>query len=320
MIEKPIKINGMELSGRIILPPMMTSASEDGDVTEEICQYYAERAKNNEIALMITEHCYISEGGKANLRQLSIAEDNVIDGLKKLTDSIHCVNEKVRIFAQLSHSGANTAIRQKGWLPAAPSNQGYGYHLARELSVKEILEIEDAFAAAALRAVKSGYDGVEIHSAHGYLLNEFYSPLTNFREDQYGADTIENRLRIHTEIIQKIRKAVGNDYPIAVRLGACDYIEGGSTIKDGADAAKILEECGADVIDVSGGLCGFVVKGRTQPGYFGDASFQIKSRVKIPVILTGGVKTKKEADTLLENGVADLIGIGRALMKNPLLQ
>ena len=115
------------------------------------------------------------------------------------------------------------------------------------------------------------YYGVEIHGAHGYLLNEVYSPLTNFREDQYGADTIENRLRIHTEIIQKIRKAVGNDYPIAVRLGACDYIEGGSTIKDGADAAKILEECGADIIDVSGGLCGFVVKGRTQSGYFGDS-------------------------------------------------
>ena len=124
----------------------------------------------------------------------------------------------------------------------------------RELTREEIAQIVRDFAAAARRAKEAGYDGVEIHSAHGYLLNQFYSPLANRRSDEYGPAAMEGRLRIHREIIQAVRAQVGEDYPVALRLGGCDYAEGGSTVEDSVEAAVLLESWGIDLLDISGGI------------------------------------------------------------------
>ena len=143
------------------------------------------------------------------------------------------------------------------------------------------------FVSAALRAKTAGFDGVEIHSAHRYLLNQFYSPLTNKRTDEYSGNTLEGRLRLHLEIIQAIAEAVGKDYPLAIRLGACDYMDGGTTLEDSIRDAKYLEAAGIDLLDISGGLCGTARPGHPEPGYFSELSQGIKENVSIPVMVTG---------------------------------
>lgn len=186
--------------------------------------------------------------------------------------------------------------------------------ISRALTIPEIRELEEKFAEAALRVKKSGYDGVEIHGAHGYLLNQFYSPLTNDRHDAYGVDSLENRTRFLMETVAAVRKAVGPDFPVAVRLGGCDYMDGGSTIDDSVRTSVLLEQAGVDLIDLSGGLYVYMRPGHREAS---DMSRAVKEKVKTPVIVTGGVRTPDEAETLLEEGAADFIGVGRAMLRNP---
>ena len=196
------------------------------------------------------------------------------------------------------------------------SAQHFKYSESRELSTDEIHRIAEFFADAALRAKKAGYDGVEIHSAHGYLLNQFYSPLINRRRDEYGPDSMENRLRFHKEVLFRTRELVGDEFPIAVRLGGCDYQEGGSSEEDAAEASRLLYGYGADMIDISGGMNGYIIERHDYPGYFKDMSKNVKEAVRIPVMTTGGVTRPEEAEELLSGGYADLIGVGRAIYKD----
>jgi len=173
----------------------------------------------------------------------------------------------------------------------------------------------EAFRAAALRAKTAGFDGVEIHSAHGYLLNQFLSPLSNKRTDEYGGDIL-GRIRIHLEVIKAVREEVGDNFPILLRMGACDYREGGTSIEDSTAAAKAFEEAGVDILDISGGFCGYVNPTDNGQGYFSALTEAMKSTVSIPAILTGGVTNPDAAEQLLKDGKADLIGVGRAVYKD----
>ena len=175
--------------------------------------------------------------------------------------------------------------------------------------------VEELFAEAAVRAKKAGYDGVEIHAAHSYLLNQFLSPLTNKRTDEYGGE-LKGRMRMLLETIGRVREAVGDDFIIAVRLGACDYMEGGNTEEDAVEAAVACEAAGADLLDVTGGMCRYIRQGHTEPGYFGSMSAAIKATVSIPVSVAGGVRTLEDAEALLEAGVSDLIGAGRVMYRD----
>lgn len=317
-INESIKIGKCIISGRIVMPPMATGKSENGYVTQELCDYYARRSANPNISLIITEHSYVDRSGIASKGQLSMAENGCIEGFVRLVNAVH-ISGRTKIFAQISHAGGNADIRLNGGTLLAPSAGIYRSGTAVDMSINDICRITERFAEAAMRTAEAGFDGVEIHSAHGYLLNQFYSPLCNRREDEYGCQNLENRLRFHTEIIKRIKQAVGNDFPVSVRLGGCDYMKGGSTIQDCAAASQILEKAGADLISVSGGINGFVRKDCNAPGYFRDMSSVLKNHVKIPVLLTGGVTGYSEADSLLKEGAADMIGIGRALLKNAYL-
>ena len=322
MIKETIKIGKIELKNRLIMPPVATYLSTDeGQVTDKLVDYYGERAKGGNIGMIITEHCYISQQGKAKANQLSIANDDDVEGLARLVSVIH--QNGTKAMAQLNHAGATTLESLTGMRKVSASRaslpiQGSPLNevLPEALTLEGIAAIVDNFVCAARRAKAAGYDGVEIHSAHTYLLNQFYSPLTNKREDEYGG-SLENRLRFHTEVIRKVREEVGPDYLISLRLGGCDYMEGGSTIEDAMNAAKILEAAGIDMIDLSGGMCGYRREGHEEPGYFKDMSAPVKSAVSIPVMLTGGVRKIQEAEDLLHEKVADLIGVGRELLKNP---
>ena len=322
MLKNKIKIGNIELKNRLIMPPVATYQSTDeGKVTDSLVEYYGERAKGGNIGMIITEHCYISQQGKAKAKQLSIAKDDDVEGLTRLVDVIH--QNGTKAMAQLNHAGATTFESLTGMRKVSASAVPFPINgsplnevLPEALTPAGISEIAEDFVRAAVRAKAAGYDGVEIHSAHTYLLNQFYSPLTNKREDEYGG-SLENRLRFHVEVISKVREAVGPDYLIALRLGGCDYMDGGSTIDDAVNAAKILEAAGIDMIDLSGGMCSYRREGHEEPGYFKDMSIPVKAAVSIPVMLTGGIKKAGEAEDLLTEEAADLIGVGRELLKDP---
>lgn len=176
---------------------------------------------------------------------------------------------------------------------------------------EQIAQVVKDFAAAARRVKAAGFDGVEIHSAHGYLLDQFYSPLTNKRDDEYGAQTMEGRLRLHREIIEAVRAEVGQDYLVAPQTGRRDYKEGGATIDDSVQACLLLESYGVDLLDISGGMNGYMIPGRTEAGYFSEMTERIKEKVNVPVILTGGITDIESAENLLAAGKADLIGRGQ---------
>ena len=313
MLKEPIVINRLRLRNRIVMPPMATGRADRGMPDAPLADYYAARA--GATGLIILEHEYVSPEGMARGTQLSMADDAVIPAYAALAEAVH--RRGAAIFAQLSHAGSQA--RDSGLPAISPSGipAREGGNSSEPMTVEDIDRVRRAFAAAAVRAREAGFDGVEIHSAHGYLLNQFYSPLTNLRRDDYTGSTLAGRTRLHAEILRAVREAVGGDYPIAIRFGACDYREGGSEIADIPAACRIFQEAGADLLDISGGLNSYVIPGVTRPGWFSELSTAAKAGASVPVLLTGGVTTAAQAEDLLRQGAADLIGVGRAMLKDP---
>lgn len=306
----------LTLNNRLVMPPMATSKCEvDGKISKDILDYYDEKSRGGYISLIIVEHSFITQQGKASEGQMSIAEDSLVESLKELANIIHKNGSKAVI--QINHAGSAASKDVTGFEPVGPSavaNPRKG-NVPKELTKDEIKEIIEEFKAAALRVKEAGFDGVEIHSAHGYLLNQFFSPLTNHRTDEYGGDILD-RIRIHLEVIKAVREAVGDDYPVLLRLGAADYMEGGSTIEHSKIVAQEFEKAGVDILDISGGFCGYTVPGVSGQGYFAPLTEALKEAVSIPVILTGGITEAQAAEKLLSEGKADLIGVGRAIYKD----
>ena len=314
LIKTPIKIRDLTLNNRLVMPPMATSKSEDGKVSDDLLAYYAQRAQGGYIGLIITEHCFISKAGQASENQISVSQDEDIAGLSRLAQTIKKDGSKAIL--QINHAGLN-GFADTVYGPSAivlPNGKNKDKKVLA-FSQDELKELVRQYAEAALRVKKAGFDGVEIHAAHGYLLNQFYTPLLNKREDEYGG-SLDKRIRIIIEVVKAVREKVGPDFVVALRLVACDYGFPGTTIDDSIYAAKEFEKASIDLIDITGGCNGFVRKDVTYPGYFKDASAPIKNAVSIPVILTGGISDIKDAEKLLEEGAADLIGVGRALYKD----
>lgn len=316
LLLEPLETASLSLANRLVMPPMATRKAEpDGRVNQDLLDYYDDKSRGGYIALIIIEHSYISQEGKAHYNQLSVAGDSVIDGLQKLAAVIHHNGSKAVM--EISHAGCQAEEEVTGAAVVGPSavvNPRRG-NIPRELTVKDIAKIVQDFHAAADRVKKAGFDGVEIHAAHGYLLNQFLSPLTNKREDEYGG-SLSNRIRIHLEVIKAARAAVGEAFPILMRLGASDLTEGGMTIADSQLAAREFEKAGVDILDISGGFCGYIVPGLSGQGFFAPLSEAVKKAVSLPVILTGGVTEAQAAEKLLAAGKADLIGVGRAILQD----
>ncbi len=319
-MKEPIKIGQVEIHNRLVMPPMETrKASNEGYVTDKILSYYDERTQGGAIGLLVTEHTYVAPEGKAAKGQLGIYSDACVPGLKTLVELIHKNGSKV--VAQLAHAGASAPAELVGAenvisasdieSPAATAKKG---NAPKAMTIEDIDRVKKCFVQAALRAQEAGYDGIEIHGAHGYLLNSFYSPINNKRTDAYTGSTLEGRLRLHTEILTEIRQVVRPDFIVGIRFGAVDYgMEGGSGFDELAEATRILAATGIDLMDVSGGLNGATHGLDRNPGYFADASVIVKQNCDIPVILTGGIKDINDAETFLQEGKADMIGVGRAI-------
>lgn len=304
-----LEVKGLTLRNRIVMPPMQTGrATVEGAVTDKLIGFYVRRSAA--LGLLIVEHAYISRFGKLSPKQLGIYDDGLIFGLEKLADSIHAVGTPVVV--QITHAGGVANEKLVGTKPGGPSATGK----TRELTADEIASIVEEFTTAAGRAIEAGFDGVELHGAHGFLLNQFFSPLLNKRRDEYGG-SLEDRMRFPLMVVKKVREMV-KDRLLLYRLGADDLAPRGTHIEDSIAFAGKLEEGGIDVIDVSGGLCGSEPKQlRGVKGYFVPQACAIKKTVRVPVIGVGGISEAEYADTLVREGKVDLVAVGRALWKDP---
>jgi len=304
-----LEVKGLTLRNRIVMPPMQTGrATVKGAVTDRLISFYVRRSAA--LGLLIVEHSYVSAGGKLSPKQLGIYNDELIDGLEKLSARIHAVGTPIVV--QITHAGGVANRQIIGAEPAGPS----ATRNARELTRSEIEALVEEFAVAAERAIKAGFDGVELHGAHGFLLNQFSSPLLNKRGDEYGG-SLENRMRFPLMVVEKVRES-SRGRLLLYRLGADDLDPNGTRVEDSATFATKLEQYGVDVIDVSGGLCGSEPKQlRNVKGYFVPQAYEIKRAVKAPVIGVGGITDAEYADKLVRDGKVDLVAVGRALWKDP---
>ncbi len=302
---------GVDIHSRLVMPPMVTEASVGGEISEKTLAYYKKMAANKQFDLFIIEHSYVVEDGKASLKQMSLADDEKISGHGKLVEAIKSVRPDAAVFLQLNHAGIKTRADIIGADPMGPSVRPWD-KMCRAMGLEDMARVKADFVAAALRAKKAGYDGAELHVAHGYLLNQFLSPLTNFRDDDYG----EDRVKYPLEVFRAMKDALG-DFPLAVRIGGIETIAGGTTVDDGVRAAKAFDTAGAAFLDMTGGMTGYNRPGHKEAGWFQDLSRAVKKETTAPVLLTGGITTYDEAEKLLAEDAADLFGIGRAFLKDP---
>ena len=310
----PLEVRGVIFKNRIVMPPMATElATENGEVTGQLIKHYVERC--DKVGLIIVEHSYVSIEGKYSPRQLGIYDDKLIDGLSRLAREIK--KRGVIAAIQINHAGGKSSSKFTGVKPIAPSSVIVpgGVEEPSEMTLGDIERVQEAFEKAAKRAVKAGFDAIEIHGAHGFLLNQFLSPITNKRLDAYGG-TLEKRMKFPLEVVERVREAIG-DKLLLYRLGADDMMPEGLTIEESKKFAVKLEKLGVDIIDVSGGLCGSRPENLTTQGYFIPLAEKIKSVVDVPVIGVGGIKDPEFADKVVREGKVDLVAVGRAMLADP---
>jgi NADPH2 dehydrogenase len=305
----PLEVKGLTFRNRIVMPPMQTGrATVKGAVTDRLVSFYVRRS--TALGLLIVEHCYVSPSGKLSPKQLGIYDDELIGGLERLSGRIHAAGTPVVV--QITHAGGVANREVIGTEPVGPSATGK----TRELTRSEIEVLVEDFAVAAERVIKAGFDGVELHGAHGFLLNQFFSPLVNKRGDEYGG-SLENRMRFPLMVVEEVRKRVKGRL-LLYRLGADDLAPNGTQIESSVAFAVKLEQRGVDVVDVSGGLCGSEPKQlRNVKGYFVPQAYEIKKAVRAPVIGVGGITEVEYADMLVRDGKVDLVAVGRAFWKDP---
>jgi len=315
----PFQVKNFTLRNRIVLPPMANDmAGDDGQVTESHIEHYVRRAAAG-VGMIIVEHCYVRRDGRYHPHQLGIHDDALVSGLARLAQAVKACGAVVGV--QIAHAGARATYNGTGSQPVAPSDgvlMPGGHEPARALTLEEMDEIESAFVAAARRASEAGFDFVEVHGAHCFLLCEFLSPLANRRADIYGG-SLENRLRFPLRVVRAVRRALPNDHLLLYRMPGSDFLPGGLTEEEGQQAAQALVAAGVEVLDVSGGMCGAEIPNwdcKSQ-GYFVPVAAAIKAVVPVPVIVAGGITDPHFADQVVRSGQADLVAIGRAMLRNP---
>jgi len=318
---EPGSIGMMTLKNRLIMAPISSNlAAEDGTVSEELLSHYAERARGG-VGLIIVENvCITYPLARHGAAQPRIDDDAFTPGLGRLTDAIHRGGAKAAV--ELTHPGMSAGLRYiAGETPVAPSAvpRSKDGLMPRALSHEEIVEVIGEYVEAARRARQAGFDAVELQACHGLLINQFLSSLTNQRRDEYGGNR-ENRIRFLVEIVEGIKRHVGFDFPVMVRLVAEDVLDGGLTLEDGRWFAHRLEEVGADAIHPDFGLGG--KEKRLEPMPYPQAwrvylAEEIKAAVSIPVIAVGVIREPRVAEEILGAGKADFVALGRALNADP---
>jgi NADPH2 dehydrogenase len=310
------KIVDLKLKNRIVMPPMcMYKAGCDGKMTDFHHTHYAVRAIGG-VGLIIVEATAVEPRGRITDNDLGLWEDTQIDGHRRLNELCHGFGAKTAV--QIGHAGRKSICKDS--TPIAPSAikfaDGGGFKVPSEITANEIISLKKHFVDAAKRAEIADYDAVELHAAHGYILTEFLSPLTNKRDDEYGG-SLENRCRIVVEISQAIKNETS--LPLIVRVSADEWMDGGWNLEDTIFLSKKLQAVGVDIMDISAGG-NHAVQQKIPPIvplYQAGYAKQIKDEVELPVISVGLITTAGEGEGLLSSGVCDLVAYGRELLRNP---
>ena len=321
----PIKIGKVEIPNRFVRSATHEfMAEDDGTPTERLVELFKELAKG-EVGLIITGHAYVNPLGKASPRQTGIYEDRFIADLRSIPRAVHA--RPTKIFLQIAHAGRQTKPKIAGGTPVSPSPV-YDPSVKlepRELTGAEIRDLIEDFVKAARRAKEAGFDGVQLHMAHGYLLSSFISPHVNCRTDEWGGSP-ENRSRMALDIVRGIKKANGADFPLIVKLNSTDFLPAGLQVEDSIGVAGMLEAAGVDGIEISGGMAesgrGSVwagLRAEKDEGYFVENAARIKAAVKVPVFGLGGNRTFSVMERFVAEGKADLISLSRPLIRDPYL-
>lgn len=326
LLFSPIKIGRLKFINRFVRSATHDYLADDrsGAVTEKQLELYRNLAEG-EIGLIITGHAYVHLSGKASPRQIGVDDDSKITGLSRLAEVVHQTGSGSLIFLQITHAGRQTKLNLCQQTPVAPSAvyDPVSKVMPRELTAEEIHQIIDWFIQAANRARKAGFDGVELHAAHGYLLSSFISPHTNRRNDDWGGSW-EKRSRILREIIRGIKETCGQDFPVMIKMNATDFLPDGITLEEAQKIAGSLEKVGLEAIEISGGLNeagrGSVWPGlrpEEEEGYFVPLAAAIKKNLKIPVSGLGGIRTLKVAESFVASAQVDLISMSRPFINEP---
>jgi 2,4-dienoyl-CoA reductase-like NADH-dependent reductase (Old Yellow Enzyme family) len=277
-----------------------------------------------ETGLIITEMTYVSRNAVCAPGQMGAYDDNLLPGLERMTYFVHRAGSPVVM--QLVHGGLFSAPILSGSTPLGPSSLEIpDGKIGKEMSKPDIEEVVNAFRNSAVRAKEAGFDGVQIHAAHGWLLSQFLSPFFNKRKDEYGG-SLENRTRIVVEVAGRIREATGNNFAVLVKINSDDFLPGGFNADEMLEVSAMLENAGVDAIEISGGTIGALLTGKPDGSfspvskkdvYYAEAAKRLKERVRIPVMLVGGIRTFETADELVKTGVADYISLCRPLIREP---
>lgn len=319
----PIAFRNVTLKNRVVMAPMCMYSAEDGLVNDFHLVHYATRAFGG-VGLIITEATAIVPEGRITHKCAGIWNENQTKAWKKIIDFIH-QNTETKLGIQLAHAGRKASTwsgkqltKEEGWQTVAPSEIPYldGEILPHALTKEEITEVILAFKNAAKRSVEAGFEVIEIHAAHGYLISQFLSPLSNVRTDEYGGN-LENRARILLEIVDALNEVLDENVALFVRISATEYAENGWGLEDSVTLSKWLKNKNVDLIDVSSGGNISGAKINVFTGYQVLFSQKIKNETDVKTGAVGLITTSEQAEEILQKNDADLIFIGRELLRNP---
>lgn len=315
-------IGTLQLPNRLVRSATAERMADDNGRPRPELQALYQRLVRGGVGLIITGHMYVHPSGRAHREMTGIYADELVPALAELAQATHAAGG--RVVAQISHGGMQCSPDS---VPGtmAPSTTAFARlkQPAREMTAPEIRMIIDAFAQAARRAQEAGFDGVELHGAHGYLINQFLSPFVNHRQDEWGGD-VQGRLRFLREVCQAVREQVGADYPLLIKLGMLDGVEGGLTADEGAQIVAALQPMGLDAVEISGGIGG-VRELNVRPkiwreedeAYFRPLAHQARATTSLPILLVGGLRSRHVMEDVLASGDADFVSLCRPLICEP---
>ena len=317
---QPLEVRRCVIPNRIVMTPMGTNYADDsGQMNDMHINYYKQRAAGGAGLIIVENVCVDYPSGSNGTTQLRLDKDCYMPALYRLTETVHKYGTKIAV--QINHAGASAVESRIGMQPVSASNlpNKKGGAAPRPLTTDEIMTIVKKYGEAAKRAQNSGFDAVEIHCGHSYLISQFLSPLTNNRTDEFGGST-ENRARFASLILKEVRAQVGPFFPIIVRISTDEFLKGGNTLEDSLDLLEYFQE-EADIIDASAGLVDSIYL-QIDANYLEDGwrtylATAVKEKFNKPVITTGNIRDPKVANEIVESGKADFIGMGRQFIADP---
>lgn len=322
MLFTPGDIGTLTLPNRLVRSATATRmADPDGHPSTEMVRLYQELARGG-VGLIISGHLYVHPSGKAHPEMTGIYADDLIPSLGQLTHTVH--REGGRIAAQINHGGMHASSRAVSEAIAPSAIEGsFLKRPAREMTPTEIETMIEAYAQAARRAQEAGFDAVQIHGAHGYLISQFLSPFVNRRSDEWGQD-LEGRMRFLRQVCAAVRHEVGEEYPVFIKLGMKDGPEDGLTAQESAQVVAALEEFGLDAVEISSGVGGgkdlSIRSGIRRPedeAYFRPLAHVARAQTNLPILLVGGLRSRDVMEDVLSSGDADFISLSRPLICEP---